>query len=149
MNRAGLLRSALVALTRNKLRSLLTVLRVTIGITAVICVIATGKAGQTRVEQQLNNRGDNLVWIEANGRAVNAVRTGMRDTKTPVMADAITIKSQVPSSKASRRTSMIRCKSSTAIKTGTRPTGAFPRRISISSAGTWTMGAFFSRDDAD
>ena len=69
MNYAGLLRSALVALTRNKMRSLLTVLGITIGIAAVICVVAIGKTGQARVEQQLNKLGDNFVWIEAGGRA--------------------------------------------------------------------------------
>ncbi len=95
VNRAALLRSAVVALLRNKMRSVLTVLGITIGIAAVICVVAIGKAGQARVEQQLNNLGDNFVWIEAGGRAVNGVRTGTHDTKTLVMADAIAIKNQV------------------------------------------------------
>ena len=67
MNYAGLLQSALVALLRNKKRSILTVLGITIGIAAVICVVAIGKAGQARVAQQLNNLGDNFVWIEAGG----------------------------------------------------------------------------------
>jgi len=95
VNRAALLRSAVVALLRNKMRSVLTVLGITIGIAAVICVVAIGKAGQARVEQQLNNLGDNFVWIEAGGRAVNGVRTGTHDTKTLVMADAIAVKNQV------------------------------------------------------
>jgi len=95
VNYAGLLQSALVALLRNKMRSILTVLGITIGIAAVICVVAIGKAGQARVEQQLNNLGDNFVWIEAGGRAVNGVRTGTHDTKTLVMADAIAVKNQV------------------------------------------------------
>ena len=95
MNYAGLLRSALVALMRNKMRSLLTVLGITIGIAAVICVVAIGKAGQARVEQQLNNLGDNFVWIEAGGRAVNGVRTGTHDTKTLTVSDAIAIKNQI------------------------------------------------------
>src|SRR6266700_323776 len=95
LNYAALLRSALVALLRNKMRSILTVLGITIGIAAVICVVAIGKAGQARVEQQLNNLGDNFVWIEAGGRAVNGVRTGTHDTKTLVMADAVDIKNQV------------------------------------------------------
>ena len=80
MNYAGLLRSALVALLRNKLRSILTVLGITIGIAAVICVVAIGKAGQARVEQQLSSLGDNFVWIEAGGRAVNGRRTGTHGT---------------------------------------------------------------------
>jgi putative ABC transport system permease protein len=95
VNYSALFRSALVALLRNKMRSVLTVLGITIGIAAVICVVAIGKAGQARVEQQLNNLGDNFVWVEAGGRAVNGVRTGTHDTKTLVMADAIAIKNQV------------------------------------------------------
>jgi macrolide transport system ATP-binding/permease protein len=67
VNYAALFQSALVALLRNKMRSILTVLGITIGIAAVICVVAIGKAGQARVEQQLNNLGDNFVWIEAGG----------------------------------------------------------------------------------
>src|ERR1700688_509550 len=73
VNYAALFQSALVALLRNKMRSILTVLGITIGIAAVICVVAIGKAGQARVEQQLNNLGDNFVWIEAGGRAINGV----------------------------------------------------------------------------
>ena len=89
MNYAVLLQSALVALLRNKMRSMLTVLGITIGIAAVICVVAIGKAGQAQVEQQLNNLGDNFVWIEAGGRAVNGVRTGTHGTKTLTYADAV------------------------------------------------------------
>jgi putative ABC transport system permease protein len=80
VNYGALFRSALVALLRNKMRSVLTVLGITIGIAAVICVVAIGKAGQARVQQQLNNLGDNFVWIEAGGRAINGVRTGTHDT---------------------------------------------------------------------
>ncbi len=54
MNYGALFRSALVTLLRNKMRSVLTVLGITIGIAAVICVVAIGKAGQARVQQQLN-----------------------------------------------------------------------------------------------
>ncbi len=95
MNYTALFGSAAWALLRNKMRSLLTVLGITIGIAAVICVVAIGKAGQTQVEQQLNNLGDNLVWIEEGGRAVNGVRTGSHGTRTLTMGDAIAIKNQI------------------------------------------------------
>lgn len=95
MDYAALLRSAMVALLRNKMRSLLTVMGITIGIAAVICVVAIGKAGQSRVEQQMNNLGDNFVWIEAGGRAVNGVRTGTHGTPSLSMADAAAIKNQI------------------------------------------------------
>ncbi len=96
MNYSALLGSSVWALVRNKLRSLLTVLGITIGIAAVICVVAIGRAGQAQVEQQLNNLGDNFVWIEAGGRAVNGVRTGTHGTKSLTLADAIAIKTQIP-----------------------------------------------------
>jgi putative ABC transport system permease protein len=96
MNYEALFRSAVIALVRNKLRSALTVLGITIGIGAVICVVAIGKAGQAQVEQQLNNLGDNFVWIEEGGRAVNGVRTGSHGTTTLTYADAVAIKSQIP-----------------------------------------------------
>jgi putative ABC transport system permease protein len=95
MDYLALLRSALVALLRNKMRSVLTVMGIAIGIAAVICVVAIGKAGQSRVEQQMNNLGDNFVWIEAGGRAVNGVRTGTHATPTLSMADAAAIKNQI------------------------------------------------------
>src|ERR1700731_5390838 len=94
MDYSALLRSALVALMRNKMRSLLTVMGITIGIAAVICVVAIGKAGQSRVEKQMNNLGDNFVWIEAGGRAVNGVRTGTHGAPSLSMADAAAIKNQ-------------------------------------------------------
>src|SRR6202165_4881544 len=95
MDYSALLRSALVALLRNKMRSLLTVMGITIGIAAVICVVAIGKAGQSRVEQQMSNLGDNLVWVEAGGRAVNGVKTGTHGTKSLTLADAWALKNQI------------------------------------------------------
>ena len=100
MNRAALVRSALWSLLRNKTRSLLTVLGITIGIAAVICVVAVGEAGQAQVEQQMNNLGDNFVWIEEGGRAVNGVRTGSHGENTLTLADVAAIKKQIPDIKA-------------------------------------------------
>jgi hypothetical protein len=39
----------------------------------VICVVAIGKAGQARVQQQLNNLGDNFVWMRR-GSAIWSLR---------------------------------------------------------------------------
>jgi putative ABC transport system permease protein len=96
MNYEAIVRSAFLSMIRNKMRSALTVLGITIGIGAVICVVAIGHAGQARVEQQLNNLGDNLVWIEEGGRAVNGIRTGSHGANTLVLADAAAIRQQVP-----------------------------------------------------
>jgi putative ABC transport system permease protein len=96
MDFAGMLGSSLWSLLRNKLRSLLTVLGITIGIAAMICVVAIGKAGQARVEQQMKNLGDSFVWIEAGGRAVNGVRTGSHGTDSLTVADAVAVRTQIP-----------------------------------------------------
>ena len=83
-------------LMRNKLRSTLTVLGITIGIGAVICIVAIGQAGSSQIQQSLANLGDNFVQVEAGGRAVNGVRTGTHGTKTLTVADAVAIQQQIP-----------------------------------------------------
>ncbi len=93
---AIILREAWKALRRNKVRSSLTVLGITIGIAAVICVVAIGNAGSRQYQQQLELLGDNLVWVEAGGRNVNGVRTGSYATKTLTVADANAILAEVP-----------------------------------------------------
>ncbi|MFI5111833.1 MAG: ABC transporter permease [Terriglobales bacterium] len=96
MSPRAIIREALRALTRNKLRSTLTVLGITIGIGAVICVVAIGQAGSAQVEEQLNNLGDNFVWIEAGSRAPNGIRSGSHGTKTLMQSDVEAIIKQVP-----------------------------------------------------
>src|SRR2546423_9422297 len=85
MNYLAILASSVWALLRNKLRSVLTVLGITIGIAAVICVVAIGKAGQARVEQQLNSLGENFVWIEAVCPSPKRRTPRRQATKKPVV----------------------------------------------------------------
>jgi putative ABC transport system permease protein len=82
---------ALRALGRHKLRTSLTALGIMIGVAAVIWVVAIGRAGKERAENELHKLGDNLVWIEAGSRNVAGVRTGSHGTTslTPEDADAI------------------------------------------------------------
>ena len=96
MSPRAIIREALRALFRNKMRSTLTVLGITIGIGAVICVVAIGQAGSAQVQEQLNNLGDNYVWIEAGSRAPNGIRTGSHGTKTLMQSDVEAIRKQVP-----------------------------------------------------
>lgn len=86
---------AIRALYRNKLRSLLAAIGITIGIAAVVCIVAIGTAGSQRAEQQLQNLGDNLVWIEAGSRNVNGVRTGSHGMTSLTMEDAEAILREV------------------------------------------------------
>jgi putative ABC transport system permease protein len=89
-------REAVRALSRNKLRSALSSVGIAIGIAAVVCVVAIGMAGTQRAEQQLQNLGDNLVWIEAGSRNVNGVRSGTHGMTSLTMEDAEAILHEVP-----------------------------------------------------
>jgi putative ABC transport system permease protein len=85
----SIVQMALRALSRNKLRTMLTMLGITIGIAAVICTVALGNGGQQMIEAQLDNLGDNMVWVEAGGRNLQGVRTGNGATKSLRVEDAL------------------------------------------------------------
>src|SRR5437660_2356533 len=84
------------ALARNKLRSALAAVAIMIGIAAVVCVVAIGRAGSRRAEEQLRNLGDNFVWIEAGSRAPSGVRTGSHGTTSLTLEDADAIRRDMP-----------------------------------------------------
>lgn len=88
-------RVAFRSLCRNKLRSTLSATGITIGIAAVVCVVAIGTAGSNLAEQQLQNLGDNLVWIEAGSRNVNGIRSGSHGMTSLTMGDAEAIRNEV------------------------------------------------------
>jgi putative ABC transport system permease protein len=100
MNLSAVLSIALRTLARNKMRTALTMLGITIGIAAVICTVAIGQAGQVKIQESLANLGDNLVWIEAGSRNVQGVRTGTGNTTTLKYGDTEAILQSVPLIKA-------------------------------------------------
>jgi putative ABC transport system permease protein len=89
-------RESVRALARHKLRSSLSVLGVSIGVAAVICTVAIGNAGAIALREQLQNLGDNLVWVEAGSRTRDGVRLGSHATKTLTPDDAEAIISSIP-----------------------------------------------------
>jgi putative ABC transport system permease protein len=95
MDWVNILRLAARALARNKMRSVLTMLGIIIGVAAVIASVGVGEGASTQIQQQISNLGDNMVWIEAGGRSVNGVRSGTKGTKTLVLADAKAVQQQI------------------------------------------------------
>ncbi len=96
MDFSAVLRVAFRTLARNKLRTALTMLGITIGIGAVICTVAIGEGGSNQIREQMLSLGDNFVWAEAGGRNVNGVRTGTGATKTLTLADMNAILQTIP-----------------------------------------------------
>ena len=92
---ASLAAESIRALGSNKLRSALAALGITIGIAAVVCVVAIGRASSVRLEEQLQSLGDNLIWVEAGSRNVSGVRTGTHGMNNLTLEDAAAILSEV------------------------------------------------------
>ena len=89
------IRIALRALARQKLRSCLAMLGISIGVGAFLCSVAIGEGAARQVEAQIRSLGENMLWIEAGSRNVNSVRTGTYGTKSLTLGDARAIEQEV------------------------------------------------------
>ena len=96
MNLFALLRVALRALAINKLRSLLTMLGIIIGVGAVIVMIAVGAGAQARVEEQIRSLGSNLLLILSGATTSGGVRMGFGSNLTLTEDDAAAIPREIP-----------------------------------------------------
>jgi putative ABC transport system permease protein len=96
MSYREVIRIALRALARNKMRTVLTMLGIIIGVGAVICVVAIGQGAGQAVQGQIQNLGENMLWIQAGSINTSGVRMGAQATKTLTIQDAQAIQLQVP-----------------------------------------------------
>jgi putative ABC transport system permease protein len=99
MDLRSVIRLAVTALVRNKMRSALTILGIIIGVGAVICTVAIGQGASRQVQEQINSLGDNLIFISAGSVNRGGVQMGSSTTKTLTVADAKAIEQQVPAIK--------------------------------------------------
>ncbi len=63
MKLANLLQIAIRALQRNKLRALLTMLGIIIGVAAVIAMVAIGQGSKQSIQNQLSSMGSNMITV--------------------------------------------------------------------------------------
>lgn len=63
MSIASYLSIALLSLSRNRLRSFLTILGIVIGVSAVIAMVAVGRGAKEQVETQIKSLGTNLLMV--------------------------------------------------------------------------------------
>jgi putative ABC transport system permease protein len=85
------LRIALKALNRNKMRTVLTMLGMIIGVGAVITMVALGRGAQSTIEEQVKSAGTNMININAGNFSQGGVRQGqgMSNTLMPEDAEAL------------------------------------------------------------
>jgi putative ABC transport system permease protein len=86
---------ALLAIARNKTRSLLTCLGIIVGIAAVIAVLAIGKGASTMMVKEISSMGNNLVMVFPERRNRDAVSVGMGQGQTMTAGDAQAIKREL------------------------------------------------------
>ncbi len=90
-----ILRIALKALGRNKMRTALTMLGMIIGVAAVITMVALGTGAQTSIEAQIQSAGTNLIIVSAGNFMQGGVRMGQGNASTLIPEDAAAI-AQLP-----------------------------------------------------
>jgi putative ABC transport system permease protein len=90
-----ILRIALKALGRNKMRTALTMLGMIIGVAAVITMVALGTGAQSSIEAQIQSAGTNMVMVAAGNFMSGGVRMGQGNASTLVPDDAEAI-AQIP-----------------------------------------------------
>jgi putative ABC transport system permease protein len=87
---------ALRALRRNKLRTVLTMLGIIIGVAAVIAMVAIGNGATSQVERQIAALGQNVVLVFSGSWTNGGVRAGWGNAGTLKVSDAEAIMREVP-----------------------------------------------------
>lgn len=95
MSFAMIFKVAILAILRNKTRSLLTCLGIIVGIAAVIAVLAIGKGASTMMVQQISSMGNNLVMVFPDRKQTGVVHQGLGGGQTMTADDVKAIKEEL------------------------------------------------------
>src|SRR3989454_2259190 len=90
------IRMALRALRRNKLRTVLTMLGIIIGVAAVIAMVGIGNGAKAQVEAQIASLGQNVILIFSGSMTRSGVHSGWGSAGTLPVEDADAIRREVP-----------------------------------------------------
>ena len=86
---------AILAILRNKTRSLLTCIGIIVGIAAVIAVLAIGKGASTMMVREISSMGNNLMMVWPDRNRKGAVQSAMGSGQTLTADDAEAIKREL------------------------------------------------------
>jgi putative ABC transport system permease protein len=89
-------RIAVRALSANKLRAVLTMLGMIIGVAAVISLMSVGRGAQAAVTERIQGLGTNLLFIRPGAAQQGGIRQGQGSTQTLSMDDSDAIAEGVP-----------------------------------------------------
>lgn len=97
MNISNLTRIALVAMVRNKMRTVLTMLGIIIGVASVIAMLAIGEGSKSSIQDEISSMGSNMIFIRPYDDAPGGVRMNSASMQTLKVEDAEAIKKNCPS----------------------------------------------------
>jgi putative ABC transport system permease protein len=95
MSLINLIRIALKALQRNKLRAFLTMLGIIIGVGSVIAMVAIGQGSKQSIHDQLSNMGTNMITIQPASNLAGGVRIAGSSFQTLTAKDITALKASV------------------------------------------------------
>ena len=90
------LKIALRALRRNKMRTVLTMLGMIIGVGAVIAMVGIGNGAKAQIEAQIASFGENLILVWTGSMTRGGIHTGWGSAGTLSIDDAEAIQREVP-----------------------------------------------------
>lgn len=93
------LRIALRALMVNKMRSVLTMLGIIIGVGAVIAMVAVGSGAKRRIAEQIASMGSNLLIVLSGSSTSGGIRLGSGTVPTLTVDDGKAILNEIPAVK--------------------------------------------------
>ena len=96
MNLLASLRTALRALRKNLLRSLLAMLGIVIAVGAVVATVAIGQGAQAKVAAQMASLGSNLLMVLPGSMNMHGVAAGAGATQTLTREDGAAIEKDLP-----------------------------------------------------
>jgi macrolide transport system ATP-binding/permease protein len=88
--------AAFQALTRNKMRSALTMLGVFIGVAALIAMVAVGQGANEAVRKQIESLGTNLLVVMPGATTMGGMRSGQGSASTLTVVDAEALRREAP-----------------------------------------------------
>jgi putative ABC transport system permease protein len=82
------------SIIKNKMRTLLTMLGIIIGVGAVIIMVAIGEGAQSQIEEQIQNLGTNMIVITPGAATTSGASQGMGSFSRLTGEDAIKIRNE-------------------------------------------------------
>ena len=94
MSLSNLLRIAVRALVRNRLRAILTMLGIIIGVASVIAMLALGEGSKRSMRDEMSKMGTNMIMVMPNFQRRGGVSLGSSSSNAMKMSDVVALRNE-------------------------------------------------------